>query len=59
MYCVYSLFKNQDDFVFVLENIFEVDNFVWLGADGEQRDLVEDLHGTVHSIAQSENVVEV
>ena len=45
--------------MFVLENIFEVDNFVWLGADGEQRDLVEDLHGTVHSIAQSENTVEV
>ena len=45
--------------MFVLENIFEVDNFVWLGADGEQRDLVKDLHGTVHSIAQSENMVEV
>ena len=58
MYCVYSLFKNQDDLVFVLENIFEVDNFVWLGADGEERDLVEDLHGAVHSIAQSDNMVE-
>ena len=44
--------------MFVLENIFEVDNFVWLGADGEERDLVEDLHGAVHSIAQSDNMVE-
>ena len=37
--------------MFVLEDIFEVDNLVGVVADGEHRDLVEDLHGAVHAAA--------
>ena len=45
------LFEDENDLVLVLEDIFEVDDFVGVVTDGEHRDLVEDLHGAVDTAA--------
>jgi hypothetical protein len=45
----YSLFKDEDDLLVVLEDVLEMDDLGGLGADGEQSDLVQHLRGAVHT----------
>ena len=39
----------------VLEDVLEMDDVAGLGADGQQRDLVEHLRGAVHPAAHPEH----
>jgi hypothetical protein len=43
------LFQDENDFVLVLINVFEVDDAVGLGAGRQHGDLVHDLHRAVHA----------
>ena len=45
----YLLFQNQDDFMPVLKDIFQVDNFVGIGADGKYGNLMQNIHGAVNT----------
>lgn len=47
----YLLFKDQDDLVFVLEDVFEMNNLVGFRAYRQQGNLMQDLHSAVYSIS--------
>ena len=42
-----SLFEDEDDFVFVVEDVSEVDDLVGVVAHRQHRDLVQDVHRAV------------
>ena len=50
-----SLFKDEDDFMFVLKDILEVNDLVGLGAHREESNLVKNLPGAVDTTADSRN----
>ena len=47
MICINSLFEDEDDFVFVVEDVSEVDDLVGVVAHRQHGDLVKYVHRAV------------